>query len=704
LAAEMTVDERRILFSNRFPRDVTGPYARFPGGVQLVDPARATVSFHFYHLWPVWLALGDATIGSPASLAVLSMFVTTSLLSLFLLGRRMSGTGPAVAATALVFSTFPQVYYSRLPLTEIPGQAYFLAGLFCFVLAIDASGRRRARLQLLAAALWGCLCLVRVDGVLFLVPALVCSFLLLPALRRCLADWLPLAIGLLFFVALAGLHHVAAGSYRNAVPLLDSVLDAAGSWVTDAEPAIVMAWVASAAIVGLLHTSGRARGVVLGTGVLAAALFLAITLIWLVTFVGRFEWRQVVHHMGWLVLYLPGPVMPATAAGLVFLAIAVRRHAHRMVLVLACILLVIPLGSLLVSPMVTATQPWAVRRFVPMVLPLLMLLAVVGWNHGLSGVARMSGARLDWGYVLIAASGLVWLLPLSGRLWAEPLYADLDSHVRQLAGRISAAALVIVPDEEAGTHMQTALQYGEARTTMLLPLRSETDAARSAAIEQFLVRQLAGGRQVIVLLQNAARPPDPLASRFDSRELFSREISFLEVPQVTGSVSLGTPVRRAVLYHALELQRTGDAPWSAARSRMLSDGIEFSRPVLPPGVAAMAGISHAEPDGRWTDGPVARLRFVHRLPRRLRLELDIVDVYPPNRGRPLTARVESDIKEVRLPHSRGTVRLALESRAAANTIELHIPQPTSPASRGESQDMRLLGIRVKALRVVELPE
>src|SRR4029453_14622084 len=123
---------------------------------------------------------------------VLPMFVTTSLLSLFLLGRRMSGTGPAVAATALVFSTFPQVYYSRLPLTEIPGQAYFLAGLFCFVLAIEASEWRRARLQPLAAALWGCLCLVRVDGVLFLVPALVCSFVLLPVLRRSLADWLPM--------------------------------------------------------------------------------------------------------------------------------------------------------------------------------------------------------------------------------------------------------------------------------------------------------------------------------------------------------------------------------------------------------------------------------------------------------------------------------------------------------------------------------
>src|SRR4029453_10365465 len=126
---------------------------------------------------------------------VLPMFVTTSLLSLFLLGRRMSGTGPAVAATALVFSTFPQVYFSRLPLTEIPGQAYFLAGLFCFVLAIDASGRRRTRLQLLAAVLWGCLCLARVDGVLFLVPALMCSFLVLPALRRSVADWLPLTIG-----------------------------------------------------------------------------------------------------------------------------------------------------------------------------------------------------------------------------------------------------------------------------------------------------------------------------------------------------------------------------------------------------------------------------------------------------------------------------------------------------------------------------
>jgi hypothetical protein len=252
--------------------------------------------------------------------------------------------------------------------------------------------------------------------------------------------------------------------------------------------------------------------------------------------------------------------------------------------------------------------------------------------------------------------------------------------------------------------VQTALQYGEARTTIVLPLRSEPDAARSAAVDGFLTRQLTAGRQVIALLVNTPRPPDPLASRFDSEVLFSQGISFLELPQLAASQVSSTKATTQLRYYAHELRPIAETPHDARIPRTLSDGVEFSRPVLSREIAGMAGLSHAEADGRWTDGPVARLRFAERLPARFVLELDIVDVYPPNRGRPLTARVGREVREASLPHDPGTLRLAFASGLPANVIELRIPNPTSPASRGESQDARLLGIRLRALRVVKLPE
>jgi hypothetical protein len=705
LVAEMSLEERRTLFRNRFPGDATGPYARFPGGVKLVDPSRATVSFHFYHLWPIWLALGGATLGSPESLALLSMFVATSVLSLFLLARRLAGNGFALAATALVFFSFPEVYYSRLPVSELPAQAYFLGGLICFLGAMeDAPRARREYLKLVAGALWGCLCLVRVDGILFLVPALVCSFLLLRDLRRSLADWTPFAVVLLLFVSLAMLHHIAAGSYSLSadLPLLGGLLHGGGSWLMDAEPALVAAWV-TAAVGGALLRSARARRLVAALGGTAAVLFLLITVVWFAAFVGRFEWSQVLRHLGWLSLYLPGPVMPAIGMGLALLAIRLPREPSRAAAIVF-VLLMVPLVSLLVRPMVTATQPWAIRRFVPMVFPLLLTLALLGWHQGLAVAGRRFGRVLDRGYILLAAGGVALSLPLSGPLWGEPLYADLDDQVRVLAARIPRDALVIIPDEDAGTHMQTSLQYGEGRSMLVLPLRVETDAARSAAMDEFLARQMGSGRRVIALLQNTPRPPAPVESRFGTTVLFSQSISFLELPQVTDSQRSATKVRSRIRYYAFELRRASETPLHDDLSGTLAAGIDFSRPVLPREVAATAGISHAEPDGRWTDGPVVRLRFTRPLPARFSLELDIANVYPPNRGQPLRARVGSAIREARLPDEHDTVRLAFVAPQPRDTIELRIPHPTSPASRLESSDRRRLGIRLKRFRVVSQPE
>jgi hypothetical protein len=49
------------------------------------------------------------------------------------------------------------------------------------------------------------------------------------------------------------------------------------------------------------------------------------------------------------------------------------------------------------------------------------------------------------------------------------------------------------------------------------------------------------------------------------------------------------------------------------------------------------------------------------------------------------------------------VRLDFDLRQSADTIEIAIPKPTSPQSLGESQDPRMLGIRLRSLRVTPRP-
>jgi hypothetical protein len=561
LVAEMTAEERQVLFANRVGAYATGPNARFPGGVQLLDPAGASVSFQRYHLWPVWLAFGLKTIGSPGFLSLLPFFAAVSLISLFLLGQLLAGRGFGLAIVLLLFFSFPQLYYSRFPLSEVPAQAFFLAGLLCFVRALQGSGAKRRNLQLLAATLWGCLCLCRVDGVLFLFPALGFSFLLCAELRRSLSQWLPLAVGLLFLESLAILHHMAGNSYEIPVaglPVIGGGLHSMIQLIVDQERPLVIAWVALAAGAVLIGRRQPGDGLRRGLVLLAGGPFLVISAVWVVAFPAQAQWSEVLQHLHWLALYLPGWLMPGSAVGLGILGIAmIRQPQQRTVRGVLLIFLAVPLASFLIDPMVTPTQPWAIRRFVPMALPLFLGLALLGWAHGLSAVGRRFGRNLNHGYAVLAVGVLAYFVPKSALLWRQPLYVDLGVQINRLANRIPADALVILPDEDADMHLQIALQYGEKRSALLLPVTGRAGTTQSLFANQYLRRQLAVGRPVIALFKEPSMLPNLLTSNFTLEYLFSEPISFFELLGVAETQFPSVTKERKVTYRAFQVREHG---------------------------------------------------------------------------------------------------------------------------------------------------
>ena len=114
---------------------------------------------------------------------------------------------------------------------------------------------------------------------------------------------------------------------------------------------------------------------------------------------------------------------------------------------------------------------------------------------------------------------------------------------------------------------------------------------------------------------------------------------------------------------------------------------------------SIEGISEVEPLGRWTDGPVARIRFNAALPTKFKLRLMVTTVYGPNHGLPVKVRVGATEQQFSVAQVPQSVSLAFDSTTPSDTIELVIPQPTSPRSRGESRDDRKLGIRLKSLAI-----
>jgi hypothetical protein len=566
LASEMSTQERAALFANRFPGDSTGPFARFPGGVRLIAPDSGWVTFHFYHLWPVWLGFLHSLFGSPGFLAALPVFGSVALISLYLVGALLAGRIFGLLCAALLFVMYPEIYYLRLPVSEISAQAYFLGGLLCFVRASQAELAERNRLQLLAAALWGCFSLARADGVLLLIPALFASFVCNPTLRRARGDWLPLGTGIVLAAALALLHQVAGGTYEDAlrhIPLARALFLRMSAVLAPYEPLVLAVWLAITSFALFVASSERYPRVRRALRVLVETLMLLVSVGSVVMFAGRVDAAQIVRHLRWLELYIPIAVLAAAFVGLAILVTLLFRDAARSRLpALALPFLVVPLVALLINPMVTPTQPWAIRRFVPMALPMLGLLSLLGWYLALRALPfKKSTAAIASGALAALAMGT--LLGKSSFLLSQPLFSQVEAQIARVAKHIPADALVLIPDEQAGMHLQVALQYEHEKAALLLPFSfaqaDGTDAAkRYATVQAYVRRQVASGRPVIALLDDQ-RFAGWLAARFALEYAFAEPMTFSMPVEAPDDVFPKATARVGMNYAALRLREHRDA-------------------------------------------------------------------------------------------------------------------------------------------------
>jgi phosphoglycerol transferase len=135
----------------------------------------------------------------------------------------------------------------------------------------------------------------------------------------------------------------------------------------------------------------------------------------------------------------------------------------------------------------------------------------------------------------------------------------------------------------------------------------------------------------------------------------------------------------------------------------LSEGIDFTRRELPAHVSSTDGLAQAEPWGRWTEGGVATIRLVNPLPEKFTLELVARTAYGPNAGLPFRARIADQERAFVVSRESEVIRLEFDLRRPANTIEIWVPQPTSPSSLGRSADARRLGLGLESLRVIACP-
>jgi len=143
-----------------------GPWGRFMG-MPLESPESGRVVPEFFHLFPAFGAYLFAALGIRGALAAPCVFGVLGTLAVLLAWRRVFGTAVGWMAAVLLSINVVQVWFGRYPVAEPMSQFLVFLALWAFALWEE---RGSPAFGLLAGTALGLTLLVRIDNVLVLVP------------------------------------------------------------------------------------------------------------------------------------------------------------------------------------------------------------------------------------------------------------------------------------------------------------------------------------------------------------------------------------------------------------------------------------------------------------------------------------------------------------------------------------------------------
>jgi 4-amino-4-deoxy-L-arabinose transferase-like glycosyltransferase len=155
---------RPLFFRNPEGRDFSwGRFMGFP----LERPETGRVFPEFFHLFPVFGAFLFQAMGVKGALATPPVFGILGTLGAYLVFRRLFGDATARAGALLLALNEVQTWFARYPVSEPMSQFLLFLGLLAFRLWED---RASPAFGVLAGLAFGLGLLVRIDGVLVILP------------------------------------------------------------------------------------------------------------------------------------------------------------------------------------------------------------------------------------------------------------------------------------------------------------------------------------------------------------------------------------------------------------------------------------------------------------------------------------------------------------------------------------------------------
>lgn len=473
--------------------------------------SQTNIEIGFLPLPKVWMALVTWLFGPGYATWATPFFGVLGLAALYSLMRRLLGWQAGLASTVLLGLSLPQLWFARYPLSEVYTQFFLLTGLYLAVLARqNAAFPHLARhLAFWSALTLAALTLLRFEAVLFLV---VITAYLLTAWRRIARDSMVFVRPWLVTLAIATLYglFIAVGLARHYF-LAQSL--------ATVSPDKVRIGLIALLIVGGISLVLWQRRALPGRFMTHLAVWPAWINIGLwVTCTLLVTWQLLTRDQsetlsGWLVQYwtLPGVIVGGTGLGwLLYRNWSEQRQGNTsrypelMALIGLGFLLLI---GYLMNPAINPVHPWAVRRLVPVVLPLLAL----GAGGLLAGGIELSKHLTDrvksfapgrWalgvGVTILFLLQSYVIARVSWPLWTHQEMKGFYRQLESIVGQLPSNALLIFDNGQVGERLTQAFEFLFDRPA--LSIRSTPASATESEIDQLIEVARNRGRRVFFVV------------------------------------------------------------------------------------------------------------------------------------------------------------------------------------------------------------
>jgi hypothetical protein len=482
------------------------------------------------HLLPALLAVGGWVAGPEVLLRINALIGAMALLAVFGLARRFIGGPFALAAVAALGLSLPMLQFSRDNYTEPLTSLLLFGGLSLLWRALQT--HRRSQFFVAGVTL-GSTAMARIDAYAALLAVIVAGVAMLAAApagerRAWLArvGWLAVGTIVTAWLGFVDVTQLSSGYYADTRKFIVPLLYAAVGLTVVGAVVVALAW--RTQVLARLSAPRRRGWWAAGAAVLVVAAFavLASRPLWMKdmgrcdALIGSLQQSMGLEYdpcrtygeqtVSWFAWYYGWPIYALAVLGLALLAYHVIRRGD--------LPLLAPVGAVIglslmyfVSPNIYPDQVWAMRRYLPVVIPGLLVSAAyllhVLWRRRNGDPVRRAGGYLAIG---LAALLVAWPAVVTHPMWAVRTGVPQLAQVEAVCDRIGDdAAVVALGTSAIGSYTQTMRSFCE------VPSQAMPDPS-PARLAEVRANVEATGRTLYVISEQAqfvpyepGQPADP---------------------------------------------------------------------------------------------------------------------------------------------------------------------------------------------------